>query len=59
MDTILRIQAVMEPEIRAYITSLKQDYARYRMPLAAVRKAIDDSMKAASLTAILYEMRQQ
>ena len=58
-EAILRVQAMMEPDIRAYITSLKQSYARYNMPLDAARKLIDDAMKSSALTTVLYEMRQQ
>ena len=59
LDTMLRVQAMMEPEIRDYISSLKQRYARYHMSLEAARKLIDGTMKSASLTAVLYEMRKQ
>ena len=52
------MQAVIEPEIRTYISSLKQTYAKYHLSLEAGRKIIDDAMKNASLTAVLYEARE-
>ena len=58
IDTVVRMQAVVEPEIQTYISSLKQTYAKYRLSLEAGRKLIDDSMKTASLTAVLYEARE-
>lgn len=58
-DTITRVQCLAEAEIRVYISSLKQSYAKYRMPLDAGRKVIDDAMKTALLTNVLYESREQ
>ena len=56
---IMRVQELAQPEIRAYIASLKQTYAKYDLPLRAARKAIDESMKNESLTDVLYEVRKQ
>ena len=59
LNRTMRVQDLTQPEIRAYISSLKQTYAKYDVPLRAARKAIDQSMKNESLTAILYEARKQ
>lgn len=59
LDTLIRLQSLTQPEIHAYISSLKQTYAKYEMPFAAGRKIIDDAMKTASLTQVLYEAREQ
>lgn len=59
LETTIRVLALAEPEIRAYISSLKQQYGKYRLSLEAGRKVIDDAMKTASLTAVLYEAREQ
>lgn len=59
LDAVKRIQGLSEPEIRAYISSLKQGYAKYRLPLDAGRRVIDDAMKKTPLTDVLYESREQ
>ena len=55
----MRLQALTQPEIYAYVSSLKQDYAQYDLSLGAGRKIIDEAMKAGALTDILYESREQ
>ena len=59
LDTTIRVLALAEPEIQAYISSLKQHYSKYRLSLEAGRKVIDGAMKDASLTDVLYEAREQ
>jgi hypothetical protein len=59
MQAAKQLQKLSDPEIRAYISSLQRDYAKYRQPLNAGRKIIDDAMKTASLTDVLYESREQ
>ena len=59
LDTTIRVLALAEPEIQAYISSLKQHYSKYRLSLEAGRKVIDSAMKGTSLTGVLYEAREQ
>lgn len=53
-----RLQAMAEPEIRSYISSVKAQYRQYALPLEEGRKVIDAAMGEQTLTAVLYEMRQ-
>jgi hypothetical protein len=57
--TAKRLRDLDEPEIRAYISSLKESYSKYRQPVVAGRRIVDGAMKNASLTALLYESREQ
>ncbi len=59
IEASIRLQALTQPEIYAYVSSLKQDYAQYDLSLGAGRKIIDEAMKAGALTDILYESREQ
>ena len=54
----VRLQSLAEPEIDAYVSSLKRDYRQYELPLSAGRKLIDESLKSGVLTDILYESRE-
>ena len=55
----LRLQALTQPEIHAYVLSLKQGNERYQLPLREGRKAIDEAMGTATLTGVLYESRNE
>ncbi len=59
LAAVKRVHGLSEPEIRTYISSLKQSYVKYRLPLDAGRTIIDDAMKTTSLTDVLYESREQ
>jgi hypothetical protein len=58
-ELVKRLQDGNEHEIRAYIAALQRHIAKYAQPLQAGRKVIDDAMKAASLTDLLHESREQ
>lgn len=55
----LRLQALTQPEIHAYISSLKKGRQRYHMSLREGRKVIDEAMGTATLTGVLYESRDE
>lgn len=55
----LRLQALTQPEIHAYVSSLKKGHERYRRSLRDGRKVIDDAMGTAMLTGVLYESRDE
>jgi hypothetical protein len=59
IQAVKRLQKFIDPEIRTYISSLQRDYAKYRQPLKAARKIIDEAMKTVSLTDVLHESREQ
>ena len=59
LDAIMRVQGLTQPEIRAYVSSLKKTYAKYGLTLREARRAIDESMKGEPLTAVLYEARNR
>ena len=52
-----RLQAMAEPEIRSYISSVKAEYQQDPLSLEEGRKIIDEAMGEQTLTAILYELR--
>lgn len=52
-----RLQAMAEPAIRPYISSVKAEYQQYALPLEEGRKVIDAAMGEQTLTAVLYELR--
>ncbi len=54
-----RLQAMAEPEIRSYISSVKAEYQQYALPLEEGRKVIDAAMGEKTLTEVLYELRQE
>ena len=56
---LFQIQALADPEIQRYISSLKAKFQRYEMTVEEGRKCIDESMGQASLTDLLYEMRRE
>ena len=58
-EMLVRIQNLAEPEIRAYVSSLKHRYGKDRMPLEKARSVIDDAMGHRTLTELLYETREQ
>jgi len=41
-----------------YISSLKGEYAKYARPAHEVRRLIDESMGAPTLTGLLYKQRE-
>ena len=53
-----RLQAMAEPAIRSYISSVKAEYRQYGLPLEEGRKVIDAAMGEQTLTAVLYELRR-
>lgn len=53
----LRLQAV-DPEIDAYIASVKKKYQKYAMPVDEVRRLVDSQMGKRTLTEFLYEARE-
>ena len=59
LPVLVRLQALSEPAVQAYISSLKERYSRYLMPVEDGRKLIDQAMGATSLTHVLYEAREE
>ncbi len=48
-----------EPEIRSYISSVKAECQQSPLSLEEGRKIIDEAMGEQTLTAVLYELRQE
>ena len=55
---VLKLQSLMDPSIQTYVSDLRTKYRKYAMPVEEGRKVVDEAMGSASLTALLYEMRQ-
>lgn len=55
----LRLQALSDPEIQSYLSSVKAKYGKYLVSVEQGRKIIDQAMGKRSLTELLYASREQ
>ena len=54
----LRFQCLMEPEVNAYIASVKKKFQKYAMPIEEARKIIDRAMGEKTLGDLLHDTRR-
>ena len=56
---LLRLQTSGDPAIYDYVTALRQQYGKYALPIEDVRRMVDEAMGEESLTALLFQMREE
>lgn len=59
LPVLLSLQALSEPAVQTYVSSLREHYRRYLVPIEQGRKLIDQAMGARPLTDTLYQIREE
>ncbi len=56
---LLKLQSLSDPSISEYVRELKAAYGKYALPARELRRIVDESMGAKTLTGILHQMREE